>query len=244
MFNRKICNTITKLGGLIVLIAFLSGCKKRLQKEPSVVSINVINPVTEEPISGVKYLLKEYEEISKGQTLGNNDLIETENNPIISGETDASGNASFDFYKKRDHDFAYVLTIDYSDMDVPPGDYEIISGGEKYFLEQHEREHYFNFEIVPYVNFVYHVYNKNCQGSNDKMTFRTKYLFTGSSWHSWLPEHLEYKGCVNEVSNVQSRPMDVIVREMIVEREDGTTEQIFDTSRIGVSPIDTVSAYY
>lgn len=237
MVHRKIYYII-----IIVFLCFAFSCKKRPQKEPSFVTIYAENPVTSEPISGIQFVLREYLEVENGQLLGNDDLEETEDSPVISGETDANGNASFDLYKKRDHDFAYVLTIDYFDMDVPPGDYEILSGGDKYFLEQHEREHNFNFEIAPIVKFVTHKKNYNCQGVNDLMKHRIKFLYTGSGdWTSW---QYGFQGCYESLSDVKTHLMEVFVTELEVTREDGTIENIIDTSRIGINEIDTIKYYY
>lgn len=238
MAHRKIHHTII----ILTLTFLIFSCKKRLQKESSIVSISVVNPVTKEPISGVKYVLTEYEEEENGQILGGDDLIETENNPLAEGETDASGSASFDFYKKRDHDFAYIIRFDYAQMDLPSGDYEIVKGGDEYFLEQHEYTHQFNFEVVPYVNYITHIKNFNCQGSDDEMRYRIKYLFTGSgNWTNWTSG---FMGCYEYVGELKYKPMEVFVTEIEVTRHDGTFDTYTDTLTVGINPIDTLKIYY
>lgn len=123
MLNGKVYHTII----ILLIFIFNWSCKKQLQKEESTVTISVVNPITGEGYSGVQYEIKEYIETEDGQILGSSD-DETEESPIATGETDVNGNASVQFYKKKNLEYSYRIFFDYSAMDVAGGDYEIVKG--------------------------------------------------------------------------------------------------------------------
>ena len=78
------------------------------------------------------------------------------------------------------------------------------------------------------------------------MKFRQKNLYTGSGgWSIWTPEHALLEGCTNNYSDLRSRPLDHIVTEIEVTRQNGSVENYIDTSFMeGESNVDTIKVYY
>lgn len=239
MVHRKIYYTVA----CSILFFLISSCKKRLYEDPTTVTIKVQNPITGEGYKNVSFQVKEFEDKNSGiHVLGSN-TEETEDSPVYSGSTDGNGYATFEFYKKKHSDFAYDLILDFSEMEVPGGDYEIVSGGSGYVLYQDLFEHSIDIDIVPYADFYIHRKNINCQEPDDKMRFRTKWLYTGTgNWTNWGEDDY-FEGCVDDFSGPHHRPSDYRVTEMEIIKNGQTTYKI-DTFYIDPNQVDTLKMYY
>ena len=239
MANKKVYYSIIFLCSLALLAP---SCKKKLQKEASTISIKAVNPITGDPYPGVKYEIREYEDGGSSIFSGSNQT-ESEDSPILTGETDENGIVEEMFYKKKHSDFGYVIYFDFSDMNVPSGDYKVLNKAHFANLYQDLRKHEYEFEIVPFGDFYIHRKNINCLGPSDKMRYRTKWLYTGSSnWTDWTIYNY-FEGCIDEVAGPFSQPSDYRVTEMEIIKNGQTTYQV-DTFYIKPGVVDTLKMYY
>ena len=118
MVYRKIKYKIIGYSCLCVL--FLFSCKKE-SKDPIYVTKNAILAHNNQPVSGIKWTITETK--TKGFS-GKTETTDWER----SGQTDANGVSWVEFYPKNNLDYAYDIYFDYTTMNVPSGDYSIVSG--------------------------------------------------------------------------------------------------------------------
>jgi hypothetical protein len=115
--------------GLLVLSSFcllvpFSSCKKLDKDNPIEFKIKAHIPYSEEPISGVKYTIREYK--SKTELISFGDIEYTDF--VIEGTTDANGNAIVSFAPKKNMKYRYDITFDYSGLQFASysGSYSLI----------------------------------------------------------------------------------------------------------------------
>jgi hypothetical protein len=221
---------------LLLVVGFFLGCKKE-SKEYTTVTWEVINPV-----NGVGYaniLVRLYEAKKKSNGI--------EYSLIYEGNTNNQGRAEHSFKANLNNKYWYRPEINEGSLGVGGIDYAVIKqpSPSVYNVEKDE-ENIIRYEIIPYHNRQTHVKNINCQGSGDIMRYRQKNLYTGSGgWTIWTPEHVLYEGCIDDYSDIRSRPLDHIVTEIEVTRQDGSVENHIDTSFIeGGNNVDTIKVYY
>lgn len=220
---------------ILSVVVLLSLSCKKLSKEYATARWEIMNPVTNTPYVGipVRLILGDY----RGST--------PKYEAIWQGETNSQGIAKYTFKGYTNPSFGYLEEANLSVLGVGGIDYAIIrrpyAGGR-----QIDELNDFRYEIVPYRNRITHIKNNNCQGPGDIMRFRSKYIFTGSgNWSIWTPEHALYKGCIDNYTDIVSRPLDYIVTEIEVTRQNGTVEHFLDTSYIrGENMVDTIKIYY
>ena len=225
---------------LIVLI-FL-GCR-RTSKEYTVARWEIINPVTNAPYVGipVRLILRHYK--SNGP----------ESEVIWEGETNSEGIAEYKFRAYKNNSFGYVEVANLSLLGTHGLDYAIIKrpAMSRYTVDKDEIND-LRYEIVPYGEYVQHTKNIDCQGSEDKMRLRRKFLYSGkgeNDFSNWFPNiglngfsHIE--GCYENLSNNPIKiPSDSILFEIEVTRN-GNVERFYKTFFVGSGYVDTVKIYY
>ncbi|WP_107038339.1 transthyretin-like family protein [Brumimicrobium mesophilum] len=228
---------------LILFLAFLlfTGCKKK-SKEYTTVIWEVINPVTNEPYTNM--LVRLYEAKKK-----NNGI---EYNLLFEGKTNQVGIAEFSFKANLTSGYWYEPEINEGSLGHNGFDYSVLkqpSPSDESVKK--DEENIIRYEIVHIVEYVQHTKNINCQGSNDRMRFRRKFVFTGNgvnNYSAWIPNinHNGFKyleGCYDNTSSKIIIPSDSILYELEVVRN-GNNEVIHKTFYVGSGQIDTVKLYY
>ena len=202
-YNMVSKNTIY----ILAIIVLLSSCKKMRSKDTLTVDVTCVNPVDGTAFPGVIYTIYEVKDkFSVG--LNTNQKKEL----IYTGETDINGKAYYEFDAIKNSKFSYEIYFDYSEMDVPDGEYYLNKTRDFDYLKKNEANVY-HFDIMPYFSFVQSVKNVNCFDSNDKMRFRMKFLHTGSgNWSSWdtIPQEIYFWGCIDEINNLY-KPQDIYI---------------------------------
>ena len=224
---------------ILAIIVLLSSCKKMRSKDTLTVDVTCVNPVDGSAFPGVVYTIYEVKDkFSVG--LNTNQKKEL----IYTGETDINGKAYYEFDAIKNSKFSYEIYFDYSEMDVPDGEYYLNKTRDFDYLKKNEANVY-HFDILPMGKYVQHIKNINCQGPNDKMRFRVKYPFTGSgNWSSWGTSDNDYLfGCYNSISEVVTEPSDYRIYEVEVTRNNVITTFI-DTFYIDPTFTDTLKLYY
>lgn len=233
MAHQKTYNAVITI---LVLFLFFS-CKKH-SKEYATARWEIINPVTNEPYVGipVRLILGDYR--------GNSPKYEV----IWEGETNSQGIAEHKFKGYTNPSFGYLEKANLAPLGTQGFDYFIIRrpyAGGRPLDELNE----LRYEIVPYANFVLHIKNLNCQGSDDKMRYRSNRLYTrpNDGFSNWSPSPTltsgYYEDCYENISSEISNPSDSIMYEIEVTKN-GNTETIFKTFFVGSGQVDTVKIYY
>ena len=187
-YNMVSKNTIY----ILAIIVSLISCKKMRSKDTLTVDVTCVNPVDGSVFPGVVYTIYGVKDkFSVG--LNTNQKKEL----IYTGETDVNGKAFYEFDAIKNSKFSYEIYFDYSEMDVPDGEYYLNKTRDFDYLKKNEVNVY-KFDIFPYGESYTHIKNIDCQNSNDKMRYRFKYLFTGSgNWTQWQSPYAEdfFNGC-------------------------------------------------
>jgi hypothetical protein len=221
---------------MLFVVSLFSSCKKE-SKEYTTVIWEVINPVTNAPYTNILVRLYEAKKTNSG----------IEYSLIYEGKTNNQGRAEYSFKAYLSGKYWYEPEINEGALGVNGIDYTIIKQpSPSVYNVKKDEENIIRYEIIPYHNRLTHVKNFNCQGSGDIMRYRQKYLYTGSGgWTIWTPDHVLYEGCIDDYSDVRSRPLDHIVTEIEVTRQNGSVENYIDTSFIkGENNVDTIKVYY
>jgi hypothetical protein len=221
---------------LFLIVGLFFSCKKE-SNEYTTVIFEVINPVTNTPYTNIKVRLYEAKKKSSG----------IQYSLIYEGQTNNQGRAEYSFKANLNSKYWYSPEINEGSLGVVGVDYTIIKQpSPSITIITKDEENVIRYEILPYHKNVTHIKNFNCQGPGDVMKFRQKNLYTGSGgWSIWTPDQALYEGCIDDYSNVRSRPLDHIVTEIEVTRQNGSVENYIDTSFIkGENNVDTIKVYY
>jgi hypothetical protein len=156
------------VGGIAILFllffTFFS-CKKLDKDNPIEFTIKAHIPYSDEPISGVKYTIREYKSKNSFK-LG--DYEYTDFN--LTGVTDAHGNATISFAPRKSMKYQYDITFDYSGMQFAnySGSYSLINAPSYEPLPRHDH-HDYEIKALPLMPINYKLENINCLGSSDSM---------------------------------------------------------------------------
>jgi hypothetical protein len=160
------------VGGIAILFllffTFFS-CKKLDKDNPIEFTIKAHIPYSDEPISGVKYTIREYKSKNSFK-LG--DYEYTDFN--LTGVTDAHGNATISFAPRKSMKYQYDITFDYSGMQFAnySGSYSLINAPSYEPLPRHDH-HDYEIRALPLCGAHFKIENVNCFDGNDKMRFKT-----------------------------------------------------------------------
>lgn len=186
--------TIHKLHIAFILISLFvfSGCKK-LSKSPIEFTILAVMPHDGSPVKGIKWSVVESKSIGfTGKT--------EETDFELSGETDASGISVISFYPKKKIDYQYNIYFDYSDMNVPTGDYVIASGPTSFAYLSRNKKNGFSIRILPKMEVHYTYENINCFDNSDTFKWRKVNYDERPNdnlyKYPWVETSL-YQGCCN-----------------------------------------------
>ena len=238
MAHQKIIHVLI----LFLATLLLSGCRKE-SKEFTTVEWVVVNPVTNAPYINLKVRLYEAKATNNG----------IKYKLIYEGETDSQGRAKYSFKAALSTKYWYKPEINEGSLGVNGIDYSVImqpSPSDENVKK--DDENIVRYEIVPYGEYVQHTKNIDCQGPNDRMRLRKKFLYTGkgtNNFSDWLPnEELNgysyIEGCYENLSaNPIKIPSDSILYEIEVIRN-GNTETIYETFYVGPELVDTVKIFY
>ncbi len=150
------------------LLFSIFSCKKLDKKNPIEFTIKAHIPYSDEPISGVKYTIREYK-FKKGEM---GEIEYTDFN--LEGETDANGNAVIAFAPRKSKSYHYDITFDYSSMQFAnySGPYSLINAPTYVHLVRNDQQDY-EIRALPHCSVHFKVENVNCFDGNDKMRFKT-----------------------------------------------------------------------
>ena len=233
MVYQKTYNAII----LLLLLLLFFGCKKP-SKEYTTARWEIINPVTNTPYEGIPVRL------ILADNRGNSPKYET----IWEGETNSQGIAEYNFKAYMNTSFSYLEQATLAPLGTLGFDYSIIRRPSVVGMDKNEVNE-LRYEIVPYANFVLHIKNLNCQGSGDKMRYRSNRLYTrpNDGFSNWSPSPTltsgYYEGCFENISSEVSNPSDSIMYEIEVTKN-GSTETFYQTFFVGSGQVDTVKIYY
>ncbi|MDX2359786.1 MAG: hypothetical protein QNK23_03190 [Crocinitomicaceae bacterium] len=222
---------LTTTLGIIVLL--LTACSKD-SKDPIYVNISAVMAHDGVPISGICWNIVE----TKSEGLIGGDI-----NPTgweLGGTTDNAGISVIEFYPKKDFDYQYEIYFDYSNMNVPVGNYDIVNGPTSLAHVNHSSTNNFEIRVLPIMPVQINFENINCHDSNDTFKYK-KYNLSANNNISqnqidnwpWL-EGPSLNGCVNFIGTAQDRDAGYYVFQWEATRN-GITEQDTDTFYVAPS---------
>ena len=235
MAHQKIIHVLI----LFLATLLLSGCRKE-SKEFTTVEWVVVNPVTNAPYINLKVRLYEAKATNNG----------IKYKLIYEGETDSQGRAKYSFKAALSTKYWYKPEINEGSLGVNGIDYSVIkqpSPSDENVKKDEVNE--VRYEIVPYAKFYREVKNVNCQGTDDKMRYRSKSIYTSSSaeFTSWSPNpdltSGYFEGCYEYISPLRTNPSDSVVYEIEVTRN-GTTEVTTQKFYRNPNSVDTLKIFY
>jgi len=223
---------------ILTIALLLISCKKLRSKAPLTVDITCQNPVDGSAFPGVIFKIYEVKDkFSIGLSVNQKKEL------IYTGKTDINGKANYEFDAIKNSKFSYEIFFDYSNMDVPDGEYYLNKTRDFDYLKKNETN-VFDFDMLPYFSFVQHIKNINCFDNDDKMRFRMKILNTGSgNWSKWGTTYNHYfHGCIDETNNLY-KPQDIYIYIYEVEStKNGVISTYIDT--FYMTAVDTFKIYY
>ncbi len=220
-----------------VLLSFLS-CKKLDKDNPIEFKIKAHIPYNDEPISGVKYTIREYK-IKKGE-LGKVEYTDFN----LEGETDVNGNAVIAFAPRKSKSYHYDLTFDYSSMQFAnySGPYSLINAPTSVHLVRNDQQDY-EIKALPQMQFNYKLENVNCLGPSDSMRIilknRDEVSWLDFNYETWSPYGI---GCYSNSHQIQGLSGRYIYKIQVI-RNGNVTEHI-DTILIAPGVNDNLFIEY
>lgn len=177
------------LSGILVF-----SCKKLDKKHPIEFTIQAHIPYSGEPISGIKYTIREYR--SKKELISFGEIEHTDF--ILEGTTDANGNASVSFAPKKNMKYHYDITFDYSSLHFASysGSYSLIKAPNYVPLSRNDQQD-FEIRALPLCGAHFKIENINCFDGNDKMRFKMFNCdeFTNQSFQYITVWSNDFNGC-------------------------------------------------
>ena len=218
MINNKL-----HIAFILISLFVFSGCKK-LSKSPIEFTIIAVMPHDGSPVKGIKWSVVESKSVGfTGKT--------EETDFELSGETDASGISVISFYPKKNLDYQYNIYFDYSDMNVPTGDYLIASGPTSFAYLSRNEKNDFSIRILPKMDVTLHFKNTNCSGSSDSFLYKMFNMDERQNEtindYPWVNAPL-FQGCSDETINSTNVPAGHYAFEWEATRN-GITESGGDT---------------
>ncbi|TSJ46426.1 hypothetical protein [Fluviicola chungangensis] len=187
------------------LVISVSACKKLDKKNPIEFKIKAHIPYNDEPISGVKYTIREYR--SKKELI----LSDIEYTDFkLEGYTNANGEAVISFPPKKNMNYRYDITFDYSQMQFAnySESYSLIRPPTYFPLSRKDQKD-FEIRALPLMQVQWNFKNLSCFDANDTFKYKQynldelpNYSFNnGDPWQ----EGPTLNGCVDITGNYLQR---------------------------------------
>lgn len=189
-----------KLLLLCLLLVSCFSCKKLDKDNPIEFTIKAHIPYSDEPISGVKYTIREYK--SSKELLGDIEYTDF----ILEGVTNMNGDAVISFAPKKNMKYRYDIKFDYSGMQFAnySGSYSLIGAPTYEPLSRNDQKNY-EIRALPHCGAHFKIENVNCFDANDKMRFKMYNCdeFPNQSFQYITVWSNEFNGCglFGEVTN-------------------------------------------
>jgi hypothetical protein len=182
-----------------------SSCKKLDKKNPIQFTIKAHIPYNDEPISGVKYTIREYR--SKKELI----LSDIEYTDFkLEGYTNVNGEAMISFLPKKNMNYRYDITFDYSNLQFAnySGSYSLIRVPTYVPLSRNDQQD-FEIRALPHCSIHFKIENVNCFDANDKMRFKTFNMdeFPNQSFQYMLDWSNDFTGCAINLENTTNNDM-------------------------------------
>lgn len=220
-----------------LLLPFFS-CKKLDKENPIEFTIQAHIPYSDEPISGVKYTIREYK--PKKGILGG--AVYTDF--ILEGVTDANGNATISFAPKKNMNYRYDIQFDYSELQFAnySGSYSLIGAPTYEPLSRNNQKDY-EIKALPLMQINYKLENINCLGPSDSMRIiirnRDEMYWLDFNYETWSPY---LNGCYSETSQYQSKAGRHIYKIQVI--RNGIVTEHIDTILIAPGVNDNLFIEY
>ena len=162
--------TFSRKGLLLLLVfasaAVFSGCRKD-KKAPIQFEIIAHQPHLDIPVSGVKWTIKE----RKSQGFGGGQKL---TGWTLEGETDLNGMAHGEFVPKKNLDYSYVISFDYSSANVPNGEYDVNIGSNeaRVMYRPISGENNYEIRMLPKMDVQLNYQNTNCYNGSDVFRYK------------------------------------------------------------------------
>ncbi len=142
-------------------VVVLFSCKKEA-KDPVYVSMRAVQAHSDTPVEGIKWTIQEFK--------GTGAIVSWNVEPTdfkLTGQTDANGISIIELHPKKDKDYSYSISFDYTTMKVPSGDYSIVFGPTTFANLVRESPNHYEIRILPKMDVQVHYKNMNCFDAND-----------------------------------------------------------------------------
>jgi hypothetical protein len=193
-YQKHIHRAIIILG---VLVAVLS-CKKLDKKNPIQFTIKSHVPYSGEPISGVKYIIREYKPKKGPSSFGDIEYTDFK----LEGYTNANGLAVISFFPKKNLDYMYRIDFDYSDIQFSSSseNYSLINA-PSYDLIDRDNQRDYEIRALPLMQIRWNFKNLSCFDSNDTFKYKQYNLdelpnYNFNNGDPWI-EGSVLNGCVD-----------------------------------------------
>ena len=207
--------------GLLVLVF---SCKKLNKYNPIEFKIKAHIPYNDEPISGVKYTIREYK-AKKNGSIGEIEYTDFE----LEGTTNSNGIAEIAFLPKKNKDYMYRIDFDYSNIDFASysGSYSLINAPGYDLLTRNNQRDY-EIRALPLMEINYRLENVNCLGEADSMRIIIRNYdvehHLNLNNEMWSPYNM---GCYSETSSIQAKSGRYMYKIQI--RRNGILTEYMDT---------------
>ncbi|TSJ46425.1 hypothetical protein [Fluviicola chungangensis] len=175
-----------------------SACKKLDKDNPIEFKIKAHIPYSGEPISGVKYTIKEYKSKTGPSSFGDVEYTDF----VVEGMTDTYGNATVSFAPKKNMKYHYDITFDYSGLQFAnySGSYSLIKA-PNYVPLMRDDQPDFEIRALPLCGMQFKIENVNCFDSNDKMRYKVYHLEEEPNQQlQYVPYSNYFNGCGSPIN--------------------------------------------
>lgn len=232
-------------GAIIILAVLLSfcSCKKLDKKNPIEFTIQAHIPYSGEPISGVRYTIKEYRS-KKGGGIGEIEYTDFE----LKGSTNSNGIAEISFFPKKKLDYMYRIYFDYSNIQFEnySGNYSLINAPSYDIMTRKDQRDY-EIRALPLMQMRWNFKNLSCFDANDTFKYKEYNLDENPNYNfnngaPWI-EGAILNGCVDSPGDYLQRLSGRYVFKWEATRGGITTTDI-DTFFVSPGGIDHVNMYW
>ena len=225
----------------MILPLSFSSCDKHNQ-DYYAVRVECFIPYSNTPVKGLKYTI--YEMKYKDKLIGFGDLYKT--GWTLNGLVDADGETETRFTREYKEEGMYTGIFDYSDLDLPAGDYDIIGGNPGFDLDQDHTE-IIRMKVLPKMTITSHFKNINCVDVNDKFKYKTlnidELLTDYYNWdnHPW-GDYPAYYGCADLTFTSQQHAGRYVIQWEAV--RGGVTTTGIDTFLVSPETTNTINMFW